>query len=405
VRLVRGPGVSAGMQRFLSIVVPIHSFEPGGVERVGLNLAKAWRDCGHEVRVVLGRDEGLDRLQAPALAYVTLRGLVPTARFETIWMIWCLFLHLKRHRADIIFCPGNTYAVVCVAMRLLLGSRCPPIVAKVSNDLVRMDKSGSSRAAYRVWTALQGVAFDRIVGMAEPMREEISRYMDVPAPRIAIVPDPALTRERAHALFAIARSQDRGPAVRFLAVGRIVSQKNFALMLEAFAKGRRPGDSLTIVGDGPQRALLQRLSTRLGLAGVVRFTGHLLSPDAEYARADCLLLSSDYEGVPAVVIEAIAAGLPVIVTDCSLSMAELLGHGTRGVLVPPRDCDALADGIASALSLPFLSPSMRRYAQGHTVEDAGEQYLGEMRRAVFEHDQSSRENCASEVRRSKVRGV
>lgn len=83
----------------LRIAIPIHSFEPGGVERVALCLAYRIRPCR-----------------------------VPTARFETLGMIWSFLLFLTRERVDVIFCPGNTYAVVYVALRLLLGDNCPPIV-------------------------------------------------------------------------------------------------------------------------------------------------------------------------------------------------------------------------------------------------------------------------------------
>ena len=111
-----------GMTEPLRIAIPIHSFEPGGVERVALNLAERWQQTGHQVSIVLGRDEGSDRGRVSAhLDYRIVSSRVPTARFETLWMIWCFFLHLSRERVDVIFCPGNTYAIVCVAARLLLG--------------------------------------------------------------------------------------------------------------------------------------------------------------------------------------------------------------------------------------------------------------------------------------------
>lgn len=376
-------GVYRAMERPLSIIVPIHSFEPGGVERVGLNLAQYWHSAGHNVTIILGRDEGLDRPQAPKLRYKVLRSLIPTARFETLWMIWSLLVHLENDDPDVIFCPGNTYAIVCVVMRLILGSACPPIVAKISNDLVRRDKSGPYRMAYRLWLRIQGRIFDRIVGMAPPMREEISGLMSVPDDRIAIVPDPALSRARLNRLLEIPRSRERRPNLRFVAIGRLVPQKNFALLLTAFAQGFRPGDTLTVVGDGPERASLEALAARLALQGHVTFTGHLPSPDTELERADCLLLSSNYEGVPAVVIEAIAAGLPVIATDCSLSMPELL-QDERGILVPVGDAEAFAARIAGALVLPERTRSHRQYAASFVLEEACERYLAVMRAAIAE---------------------
>ncbi|EIZ79306.1 hypothetical protein WSK_2152 [Novosphingobium sp. Rr 2-17] len=367
----------------LRIAIPIHSFEPGGVERVALNLAEHWQQTGHDVVIVLGRDEGLDRGRlSGSLAYRLVPSRVPTAKFETLWMIWCFLRHLTRERTDVIFCPGNTYAVVCVAMRLLLGDRCPPIVSKVSNDLVRRDKSSLRRRVYRVWLRVQGMTVDRFVALAEPMHGEIVEAMSVGAHRVTTIHDPAMTRRRFDRLAAIPRHRTDRYGYRFLALSRLVPQKNLEVMLRAFAAGFRPGDELTIVGDGPERRKLETLARRLSIETHVRFLGHVTEPDPYLRDADCLLLSSNYEGVPAVMLEAIAAGLQILATDCSSSMQALAGRGTRATLVPVGDVDAMAQEIARADELPHLGPDQREYAARFTVEAAAGAYVATMRRAM-----------------------
>ena len=150
----------------MRILVPIHSFEPGGVERVALRLARAWHDAGHEVFVLLGRDEGAARGQAPELTYVRHREPISTAWWETLWMIVCLIRFLRRERVDVLFCPGNTYTVVCVAAKLLLPRRCPPVLAKISNDLDSRYLPAIARPFYRVWLHIQGRILDAFVGLA-----------------------------------------------------------------------------------------------------------------------------------------------------------------------------------------------------------------------------------------------
>jgi glycosyltransferase involved in cell wall biosynthesis len=372
-----------GMTAPLRIAIPIHSFEPGGVERVALNLAEHWQQTGHQVMIVLGRDEGLDRGRASAsLAYRIHPSRVPTARFETLWMIWSFFLSLSRERVDVIFCPGNTYAVVCVAMRLLLGDSCPPIVSKISNDLVRADKSAPRRWIYHIWLRVQGIVFDCFVALAEPMHGEIVDAMNVGAHRVTTIHDPAMTRARFDRLAAIPRLRVNRDSYRFLALSRLVPQKNLEVMLRAFASGFRPGDKLTIVGDGPDRVQLESLARRLAIEEQVRFVGHVTDPDPYLRNADCLLLSSNYEGVPAVVLEAIAAGLQIVATDCSSSMKMLAGHGARARLVPVRDIDTLAHEISRVDQLPRPGPAQRDYAARFTVEAAAGAYVAVMRRAV-----------------------
>lgn len=359
----------------MRIVIPIHSFEPGGVERVALNLAEAWQAAGEEVVVVLGRRDGAMAATAPALDYELRPEPVPTAAFETLWMIWRLWRYLAVHPADVVFCAGNTYAVVGAAMRLLLGRRCPPMVIKISNDLARRDLPGPARWGYRQWLRLQGRLFARIVGMAPPMRAEIAEAMAAPDPRIAIVEDPSLGKGQYDRLACIARTGHIPPAPRYVAVGRLASQKNVALMLRAFARGAPEGAMLTVVGEGPDRAMLERLASSLGLAGRVSFAGHQADTAPFYAAADALLLSSDYEGVPAVVIEALAAGLPVIGTDCSVSMTGLLGEGRFGLLSAPGDEAGLARSIAALPDFAFAPAEARESVGRFSIAVAAPRYL------------------------------
>ncbi|HET8613748.1 MAG TPA: glycosyltransferase [Sphingomonas sp.] len=369
------------MNKPLSIMAFIHSFEPGGVERAALRLAAGWRMRGADVRLVVGRTSGALRDEADALPYCAPRdGGRWTARFETLWMIGRLRRQVLAHRPDILFCAGNTYTVVAVAMKLLLGRNCPPIVAKISNDLVRHDLPGPARALYRLWLRLQGRLMDHFVGMAEPMRAEIIEAMRVPPHCVSIIDNPALSKAEIEALSAD-RTTVR-PGRRFIAVGRLVRQKNYPLLLSAFASGAEPDDRLTILGEGPERARLAAQADRLGLGGRFAMPGHV--PDAArwLAASDVLLLSSHYEGLPAVIVEALAAGLGIVATDCGAAMGWLLEHGRLGRLVPPGDEAAFAEAIATAAPRSPDPLEARARARRFTAERAADAYLALMRSLV-----------------------
>lgn len=374
------------MQRPLRILVYLHSFEPGGVERVALRLCYAWQAAGEDVTVLLGRTEGATRREAPSLDYVLYPSAVSTARFETAWMILCLWRHVRAAPPDVIFCPGNSYTIVAAALRVLLGRRCPPVMAKVSNSLVRQDMLAPVRFFYRLWLRLQGRLITRWVSMAPSMRTEIATAMHVPEHKVAVVEDPALdareARRLARARDAVHRDDDDGRL--FLSVGRLVPQKRFDLLLSAFAKGTGPQDRLVILGEGPRRKPLEVLAQELGLEQRVALPGHDHDIAGWLARADFFLLSSDYEGVPAVVIEAMAAGVQVIATESSASMSEVLGHGRFGRLVPCGDRDALARAISSAEVAHSDVKAARAQAQRFQVEYAAPAYLEIMRTAASE---------------------
>lgn len=366
------------MTQPLRVAMPIHSFEPGGVERVALNLARAWQEAGDEVRVILGREEGAMAAGAPQLDYVTAPEPIPTARFETLWMMWRLWRDLRANPPDVLFCPGNTYAVVCAAVKLLLGSRCPPMAIKISNDLVRRDLPWPARVAYRTWVRVQRLVFDRVVGMAEPMRAELAEAFALDPRSVVIIPDPALADGQYDRLAAVAR--DKLPAIpqRFLSVGRLAAQKNLPLMLRAFAAHAPAGSTLTLVGEGQHRPALIALAKRLGIEDRIEFAGHCTDPANWFAASDVLLLSSDYEGVPAVVIEALAAGIPVVATDCSVSMGELLGHGRFGRLVPVGDETAFGEALAAISPRAHPVDEARAAALPFTLRSASPRY-----RALF----------------------
>ena len=368
----------------LRILTFLHGFEPGGVERVALRLVQAWRASGHDAPLLLGRRAGAMRSEWPGLDY---RVLAERGRFirhmETLWMILRLPGEIRRCQPDVLFCSGNTYAIVAVAMKIALGRRCPPIVAKISNDLDRRDLPGPARWAYRIWLRIQGRAIDRFVGMASPMASEIATGMTVPLRSVEIINDPAISE----ADIKDRPSIDNGGAARpsgthFISVGRLVAQKNYALMIRAFADMARPDDRLVILGDGPERKTLERLIGTLGMEGRISLPGHVNPIDDRLRASDIFVLSSDYEGVPAVIIEALACGLPIVATDCSVSMASLLDHGSLGELVPVRSQWRLAQAMNHVRSRCFNPVAAQAQARNFTVVKAAAAYIAAFRRSI-----------------------
>lgn len=359
----------------MRILIFLHSFEPGGVERVALRLAGAWADSGHDVRLAVGRDEGPQRAFAPPHVVYD---FAPTSRlarpFETLWLVWHLIGSVRRHRPDVLFCAGCTYMIVAALVRLFLRHECPPIVAKLSNSLERRDLWWPARAAYRMWLRDHRNVVERVVGMAPPMHEEIRRCLKIAQERIAIVPDPALSCDDIRALSAV--DSREGPGRTFVAVGRLTRQKNFSLLLRAFARIAERDDRLLILGEGAQRKRLERLVQKLGVASQVAMPGHSGSVADALTSADVFVSSSNYEGLPSVVVEALAAGLPIVSTDCSACMDYLLGYGKLGRLVPIRDAAALAQAMREAPSRDQVPvEAMREAAMQFTIERSAALYL------------------------------
>jgi glycosyltransferase involved in cell wall biosynthesis len=361
----------------MRVLTMIHSYEPGGVERVALRLVRQWRADGIDAPLYVGRPDGaMADAEGAGLAAIVADQPPPlVAAYETLWMMLTLPGVIRRLRPDILFCPGNSYTVIGVVMRLVLGRACPPVVAKVSNDLDRRDMPWPLRPLYRLWLRIQGRLFDHVVAIEPSMKPGIARLMRMPASRVSAIANPLLSRDQIERLGgARARSSGRGRS--FVAIGRLVAQKNLPLMLRAFASAATPADRLTLIGEGPLRAALERQCHRLGIADRVHFTGHVAEAADRLPAHDVLLLSSDYEGVPGVIAEALAAGLPIIATRCSDALPALLDGGRLGTLVAIGDEAALARALAAARPGTQDRAASLAQARRFAIAPAARGYIG-----------------------------
>jgi glycosyltransferase involved in cell wall biosynthesis len=145
------------------------------------------------------------------------------------------------------------------------------------------------------------------------------------------------------------------PGKRLVFVGRLAAVKGVPVLLEAFAKvlAAHPDARLTLVGDGPERPKIEARAGELGLGETVRFAGYLSQDEVteELARSDLFVLPSFAEGVPVVLMEAMASRLAVVATRIA-GIPELVEDGVAGRLVPPGDADALAAAISGLLADP-----------------------------------------------------
>lgn len=373
--IVSSAGGHGAPHRPLDILTIVNSFGPGGVERVALRLNGEWRRMGMTAHVLTGRDNDPGDGAATGVDYQVIRGDSWVSRIlRPLWLVGVLSAIIRRRRPDLLFCPGNTYSFIFVLLKIALGRDCPPIIAKISNDLHRHDMPPVIRFFYHRWCWLQGLFIDHFVAIAPAMADEIEQRIKIPRDRIAVVNDPVLSNAELLE-FARPRTEVRSGGRRFIAVGRLAPQKNFALLLDAFARIAHPDDSLTILGEGPERDALTRQAAALGISAQVAMPGHVGDVRARLNNADIFCMSSIFEGIPAVVIEAIAAQLWVVSTDCSAGMADLTGSGRFGTLVPVGDAVAFAEAMDSAPLSRGISTEAIEHVRGFTLEAGASAYI------------------------------
>jgi glycosyltransferase involved in cell wall biosynthesis len=217
----------------------------------------------------------------------------------------------------------------------------------------------------------------RVVAVSHGVATDILHLYQLPTAKVAVIYNPVVTPE------LIARSWEAvehpwlaaGEPPIILGVGRLTAQKDFATLIRAFARVRQHDEArLIILGEGEHRPILEQLIGELGLQAWVALPGFVENPYAWMRRAAVFVLSSRWEGLPTVLIEAMACGTPVVATDCPSGPREILEGGKWGKLVPVGDAVGLAEAICQTLKEGSPSDLSIR-ASDFSLERAVESYL------------------------------
>lgn len=169
--------------------------------------------------------------------------------------------------------------------------------------------------------------------------------------------------------------QDKTAPV-LLAIGRLTTQKDFGTLLKAFAEIRKHQEAkLLILGEGEDRAMLETLAKTLNITHDLSMPGFVDNPYPYIQKADVLVSSSAWEGLPTVLIEALALGTPVVATDCPGGSGEILEGGTYGALVEMKNPTALANAVINTLTSPSDPTTLKERGQVFSMEASARQYL------------------------------
>lgn len=385
----------------------VSSFGPGGAEYVTVMIANGLAEIGHRVDLLTCDDDG--PLQEKISSSIRIVNIEPTnqlrARMKCLqadrsaWMemlrpyVFALkasptlcFMpgladYLKKEKPDGLLSAAPHLNVEAVLAKRLSATDTRHIVSEHINFTNNEPDSKAWRRRHilplmrRTYTQA-----DFIVAVSKGVAEDLSSNLGIPLSRINIIANPVISKDfhqRAMAPVAHPWFEDKSVPV-LLSVGRLSRQKDFPTLLRAFAKVRasRPA-RLVVIGAAiklrktqEKQLELSQLATKIGVADDVAFLGYQPNPIAYMARASLFVLSSLYEGLPTVLIEALAAGCPVVSTNCPSGPAEILNNGEFGHLVPVGDSDALARAICDALDRPTDRETLIKRAEAYNFDTA-----------------------------------
>jgi glycosyltransferase involved in cell wall biosynthesis len=344
------------------------NMDGGGAERAMAKLAGGIADQGYDVDLVLSRAEGHYLGEVPD----TVR-IVDLDASRVVASIPGLVRYLRRERPAALLTSMNYVNVVGIWARSLARVQTRLVVNE--QNALSFEASHSPRRRHRLMPRLIGRFYpwaDRIVSVARGTADDLARTTGLARDRIEVVPNPIVTPELRELARAPVDHPWFGPGEPpvVLSVGRLSRQKDFGTLLRAFARvlERRPA-RLLILGEGPERETLESLISELGLQGSAALPGWVGNPYPWMTHAGAYVLSSSWEGLPSVLIEALYCGVPIVATDCISGPNEILEGGEHGLLVPVGDVGALAQGIESALAgrVPPPAPASWQPYEQETV--------------------------------------
>jgi glycosyltransferase involved in cell wall biosynthesis len=249
----------------------------------------------------------------------------------------------------------------------LMGRQRPRFIMKLTNPVIRPRDSGALKSFYR--RQLYGFIFasyDRILILTDAEKSGLTRMFPWLSRRFETVANPYVSV----AMRAVDDRLSSVDAPRIITLARMMPQKRLDRLLAAFARVRTPSVRLIILGDGPERGRLEQQARSLGIDDRVEMPGFVEDVVPFLRRADLFVLSSDYEGLPAAILEALACHVPVVTTDCFDAARSLLAGAPRCAVVPRDDVDAFAAAIDESLSFRAKRTDLHKRAAPYTFEAA-----------------------------------
>ncbi|WP_049919616.1 glycosyltransferase [Haloarcula vallismortis] len=370
---------------------PIAFFVPsltvGGAERVTVSVANGLSKRGYEVDLVVSYNEGDFRSDVGGNVNIVDLG---TRRIPGIGIgasVPALVRYLSRRSPEILFSQMTYANSIHMISQVLSGSD----TVTISTIHTTLGMQEESKEKFVQWLQRHlAHQSDQFVAVSEGVANSVVEHVGVDREKVSVlynpIPIPEVQEQAGESVDHPWTDSANLDVV--LGVGRLERAKNFESFLRAFERVHtaRPDTRAIVAGGGSKRTELERLAAELGIDDVVSFPGFVDNPYGYMANADVLAMSSIHEGLPTVLIEALACGCPVVSTDCPSGPAEILKDGEFGPLVDVDDDEGLAAAIQTTLDDPLPSDVLVERATDFAPAAVIDQYEAFIRNFVSVED-------------------
>lgn len=362
-----------GKPPLLSIILP--NLSGGGAERISINLANSLVEIGISVDMVLLSATG--ELLSDLNSKVRVIDL-KSPRVRTAY--WPLVAYLRRSKPTALLACMWPLTVLAVAARKFSNVAMRLLVAEHNTwSISQRDHRFWIRPLIR-WSMRWCFPYtDGVIAVSNGAAQDIIRYANLKPEIVNMIYNPVTTSSHID-LIPLDQNQVStlwgGSKFKIITIGSLKPQKNHALLLQAIASlVKRIDAHLVILGEGSLRNLLENLTVELNITDRVTLAGFKHDPYPYLKAADLFVLSSDWEGLPTVLIEALSVGTPVVSTDCPSGPREILKDGSLGRLVPTGNPQALSNAMEEALHSKHDIQALMARALDFSIDKAANRYL------------------------------
>lgn len=352
------------------IALLLPDLRPGGAERVNLGLAEEFVARRIPVDIVVGRAQG--ELVSEAERHCRIIDLQAQRLRE---MVRPLARYLEEVRPAAVLASMWPLTAIASFCNVVTGSKARLVLVEHTTLSHSAGLGWHGKLINRVFGRIVYGFADAVVTVSGGVRADLVKRTNLTR-QVSVIHNPLrylnLTGEADGDLLSWWGAE----TASVLSVGSLKAAKDYPTLLRSFRRFSESNSArLMIIGEGDLRGELETLIASLGLSERVRLAGFVADPGPYFARANLFVLSSAWEGFGNVIIEALAAGVPVVSTDCPSGPAEILENGKYGRLVPVGDPEALAAAMAEALDAEHDRDMLRARGAEFSVERAADQYL------------------------------
>ena len=337
----------------------------GGADRVTITLLRHLNRDVFDPSLVLVKKDGALIDEVPDDVPVIDLGV---SRLRFSWLR--LASVLRRDRPDVLFSTSSGGNLIASLAHAVVADPKRRLVLSERNTFseVRRERRPSWLPIATITRQLYTRA-SRIIAVSEGVAKDLTECLNLPEGLVTAIHNPIVDQElQALAMEPVDHPWFKTDSPVVLAVGRLVAQKDYPLLLRAFSRIRRKRPArLIILGEGEQRGALERLARDLGIRQDVDFPGFTKNPFPFMRQCTVFVLSSRFEGLPGALIQAMACGAPAISTDCPSGPSEIIKNGTSGILVPVGDEEQLAAAIERLLADATLRESLSAAGRSATA--------------------------------------